>query len=338
MSDNHCGRDTEDRCTAVFLVVETVDVRVVDAAGRGYLIEALGLLEEDIAGKAVGDHHISAVSGEQRVRLDIADEAVFLGLRHQAPGLAGDYMSLAAFSTDIEQGHPRLPDSENRTGIDAAQPGKMAVLFRSALSIETHIQQQNPLARQPRKLHGDTGAVNSVHQAQPGTAGRHHSPGIARAGESIYLPRSQHIKAADQGRLRLSGHRHGRMVRESNPVRTMHYYKITGAATHTVTGSGNSLLISEEIHLESASAPFERLQCSGDLIARGEIAAHGVKADSQLPHADLLYVLLYHQTSAIVAALRAYAVIQYCGSAVGASGKCGESQFVMSSAFVPALL
>lgn len=115
-------------------------------------------------------------------------------------------------------------------------------------------------------------------------------------------------------------------------------YEITGAAAYTVTDSGNSLLISEEIYLEPASAPYQCLQRAGDLIVRGEIAAHGVKADSQLPHADLLYVLLNHQTSAVVAALRAYAVIQYCGSAVGACGKCGESQFVMSSAFVPALL
>ena len=107
MSDNHCGRHSEDRSTAIFLVVETVDVRVVDAAGRGYLIEALGLLEEDVAGKAVGDHHIGTVSGKQRIRLYVADEAVILSIRHQAPGLADDYMPLAALSSDIEQGHPR---------------------------------------------------------------------------------------------------------------------------------------------------------------------------------------------------------------------------------------
>lgn len=252
--------------------------------------------------------------------------------------LTGHYMPLAALTAYIEEGHTGSLHPHDALRIYTAQPCKMTILLGPALSIEPDIQKKNPLPCHARKFYGNAGAVYPVDEAQFCTAGCHHGPGIAGSGESIYLPGREHLETAHKGRPYLAGHGHGRMVREGYLLRTVHNNEITGAAAYTVTDSGNSLLISEEIYLEPASAPYQCLQRAGDLIVRGEIAAHGVKADSQLPHADLLYVLLNHQTSAVVAALRAYAVIQYCGSTVGACGKCGESQFVMSSAFVPALL
>ena len=58
----HRGRDTQYRSASVLLVIEAVYVPVMDTACGSYLIETFGLLEKDVAGKAVSDHHIGTVS------------------------------------------------------------------------------------------------------------------------------------------------------------------------------------------------------------------------------------------------------------------------------------
>lgn len=78
MPYNHSGRDTQYRSASVLLVIEAVYVRIMDAPCRGYLIETFGLLEKDVAGKAVSDHHIGTVCGEKAVRLYVAYETVIL--------------------------------------------------------------------------------------------------------------------------------------------------------------------------------------------------------------------------------------------------------------------
>src|SRR5688500_15025120 len=82
MTDHYVPVDTQDRCTAVVLVVEAIEIFILDTALLHRHEKSFTDLQYNVTGKAIANDNINRVS-QKISSFYISDEVEILGIFHE---------------------------------------------------------------------------------------------------------------------------------------------------------------------------------------------------------------------------------------------------------------
>ena len=240
-----------------------------------HLGDALGELEDDVAGEAVADDHVH-VAVRHVTGLDIAHEADARDGLEQLMGFSEHGGTLALLGTVVGQRHAGGGAALHLVHIAAAHDGESGQHLGAALDIRAAVQQQIRLifgrhhGGQRRALDAPQGADDEAcaHMERAGAAGRD---------EGVAFALFEHIQAHDDGGILLRADGPGRLVAHLDGLSAVH--QLDAVQRDVVVGGGlaDKGLVAhadelDAVFLHGSSRAFQHGQ-------GGVVAAHHIYDD-----------------------------------------------------------
>ena len=284
----------KEGCTAVLLAVHLV-LQVGNAAleqqvsqlaakvckehllehTQQHLCHALGQLEDDIAGKAIADHHVHLAVGHI-TRLDIAHKADARGSLEQLVGVPQHGSALALLGTVVGQCYAGVFAAFYFVHIAAAHDRKSGQHLRAALHVGTAVQQQISLL-----LCGHHGsqcrALDAPQSAHDEACANVQRTGAAGRDKGIALALLEHIQTHHDGGILLLTDGAGGLVAHLDGLGAVHQFDAVQWNIMLGGGLAHQRLVAhtDQLHavlLDGLCSAFQNSQ-------RGVVAAHHVHND-----------------------------------------------------------